>query len=259
VPDGRLSYRNTIAVPVTELKSTCESHRPAALRTSGRIAGCSAPSEKRPLARREVRGQLADDRAGPVGVAAQRGPYLGGTRAHGGLLPRSGAHTLAPLNFTVDEALAVMIALGTLGTSPFHDAAASALRKVIAVTDERSLRETADLAARIHLLGEHKPNGAPPELGDALRTGQVLQIAYVDRKGSATLRDVEPMGFVGKGSDWYLTAWCRLRDSLRAFRGDRITEANPLSERPARRPLRAEDLGIVHGELRIVGQAEEPM
>ena len=167
------------------------------------------------------------------------------------------AHTLAPLNFTVDEALAVMIALGTLGTSPFNDAATSALRKVVAVTDDRSLRETADLAARIHLLGEHRPNEAPPELADALRTGHVLQIAYIDRNGTATLRDVEPMGFVGKGSDWYLIAWCRLRDALRAFRGDRITEANPLSERPARRPLRAEDLGIVHGELRIVSPAEK--
>lgn len=168
------------------------------------------------------------------------------------------AHTLAPLNFTVDEALAVMIALGTLATSPFHDAASSALRKVVAVTDERSLRETADLAARIHLLGEHKPNEAPPELADALRSGHVLRIAYVDRHGSATSRDVEPMGFVGKGSDWYLIAWCRLRDGLRAFRGDRITDASRLSERPARRPLRAEDLGIAHGELRLIGSAEKP-
>jgi predicted DNA-binding transcriptional regulator YafY len=169
------------------------------------------------------------------------------------------AHTLAPLNFTVDEALAVMIALGTLSSSPFQDAAASALRKVVAVTDERSLRETANLASRIHLLGEHKPHNAPPELGDALRTGQVLQLAYVDRTGSATVRDVEPMGFVGKGSDWYLIAWCRLRDGLRAFRGDRITEAKLLRERPPRRPLRAEDLGIVHGELRIIGPAKDPM
>jgi predicted DNA-binding transcriptional regulator YafY len=167
------------------------------------------------------------------------------------------AHTLAPLNFTVDEALAVMIALGTLGTSPFHDAATSALRKVVAVTDERSLRETSDLAARIHLLGEHKPNEAPPELADALRSGHVLRIAYVDRHGSASMRDVEPMGFVGKGSDWYLIAWCRLRDGLRAFRGDRITEATPLSERPARRPLSAEDLGIVYGELSNVGPEEK--
>ena len=168
------------------------------------------------------------------------------------------AHTLAPLNFTVDEALAVMIALGALDTSPFHAAASSALRKVVAVTDERSRRESADLAARVHLLGDHKPNEAPPELADALRTGRVLRIAYVDREGSATLRDVEPMGFVGKGSDWYLIAWCRLRDGLRAFRGDRIAEATPLGERAARRPLRAEDLGIVHGELRSVGAADKP-
>lgn len=168
------------------------------------------------------------------------------------------AHTLAPLNFTVDEALAVMIALGTLATSPFHEAATSALRKVVAVTDERSIKETAVLAARIHLLGEHRPSGAPRELADALRTGHVLKIAYVDRQGSATTREVEPMGFVGKGSDWYLIAWCRLRDGFRAFRGDRITEATPLSERPTRRPLRSEDLGIVYGELRKVGPDEYP-
>jgi predicted DNA-binding transcriptional regulator YafY len=167
------------------------------------------------------------------------------------------AHTLAPLGFTVDEALAVMISLGTLVTSPFRDAATSALRKVVAVTDDLSLRETADLATRIHLLGEDRPNEAPHELAEALRTGHVLQIAYIDRNGIATSRNVEPMGFVGKGSDWYLIAWCRLRDGLRAFRGDRITEAKPLSERPPRRPLRVEDLGIVQGELRMVGPGEK--
>lgn len=167
------------------------------------------------------------------------------------------AHTLAPLGFTVDEALAVMISLGTLVTSPFRDAATSALRKVVAVTDDRSLRESADLATRIHLLGSPRPNGAPHELADALRTGHVLQIAYADRNGVETVRDVEPMGFVGKGNDWYLIAWCRLRDGLRAFRGDRITQARPLSERPPRRPLRAEDLGIIEGELRPIGSGEK--
>lgn len=166
------------------------------------------------------------------------------------------AHTLAPLGFTVDEALAVMISLGTLATSPFRDAATSALRKVVAVTDDRSLRETAELATRIHLLDEARPNEVSPELADALRTGRVLQLSYVDGNGIATLRDVEPMGFVGKGSDWYLIAWCRLRDGLRAFRGDRIIGAKPLDERPPRRALRVEDLGIVHGELRMVGASE---
>ncbi|NQX37044.1 YafY family protein [Herbiconiux sp. VKM Ac-2851] len=163
------------------------------------------------------------------------------------------AHTLSPLGFTVDEALAVMVALGALATSPFRELAASALRKVVAVTDDRRLTETAELAARIHLLGDENPSGAPPDLAAALRTGQVLRISYTDRDGGATERDVEPMGFVGKGDSWYLIGWCRLRDGLRAFRGDRIVRAEPLIERAPRRPLRAEDLGIVEGRLRAVG------
>jgi len=167
------------------------------------------------------------------------------------------AHTLAPLGFTVDEALAVMIALGMLATSPFRDAAASALRKVVAVTADHSLRETAELANRVHLLDETRTNSAPRELADALRTGHVLHIAYVDRDGITTTRDVEPMGYVGKGSDWYLIAWCRLRDGIRAFRGDRITEATPTPEQPPRRPLSAEDLRIVYGQLRAVGPGGE--
>lgn len=163
------------------------------------------------------------------------------------------AHTLSPLGFTVDEALAVMVALGALATSPFRDPAASALRKVVAVTEDRRLTETADLAARIHLLGDEKPTGASRDLAAALRTGQVLRISYIDREGGATERDVEPMGFVGKGDTWYLVAWCRLRDGLRAFRGDRIVQTEPLIERAPRRPLRAEDLGILEGRLRTVG------
>ncbi|KQQ03701.1 MULTISPECIES: helix-turn-helix transcriptional regulator [unclassified Rathayibacter] len=163
------------------------------------------------------------------------------------------AHTLAPLNMTVDEALAVMIGLGALTTSPFRDAAASALRKVVAVADDSSLAESAALAARIHLLGVHRPGGNPPALADALTSGRVLRIDYTDSHGVSTQRDVEPLGFVGKGSDWYLIAWCRLRDGLRAFRGDRITAAEPQAERPPRRPLRGEDLGIIDGELRRVG------
>ena len=162
------------------------------------------------------------------------------------------ASTLAPLGFTVEEALAVIISLSTMTTSPFRNAAMSALRKIVAVTDDRSLRETVDLATRIHLLDEYRESTAPHEVADALRTGHVLQITYVDRNGTATLRNVEPMGFVGKSGDWYLIAWCRLRNGLRAFRGNRITEAKSTGERPPRRPLRIEDLGIVQGELRMV-------
>jgi predicted DNA-binding transcriptional regulator YafY len=167
------------------------------------------------------------------------------------------SHTLAPLGFTVDEALAVTVSLGMLAASPFSDAAASALRKVAAVMDQRGFRESAELASRIHLLEERRSAPAPSGLMEALRLGQVLKIIYTDRNGVGTSREVEPVGYVGKGSDWYLVAWCRLRDGLRAFRSDRIAQAEPTGERVPRRPLRTEDIDIAYGVLRTVEPGEK--
>lgn len=162
------------------------------------------------------------------------------------------SHTLAPLGFTVDEALAVTIALGMLSTSPFQTAASSALRKVIAVMDQGTLHETTELASRIHLLDDGPASDTPTELAGALRTGNVLRIAYRDRDGTDTLRDVEPLGYVGKGRNWYLIGWCRLRDGVRAFRDDRLLSAEATGERTPRRSLHPEDLDIAYGTLRSV-------
>jgi predicted DNA-binding transcriptional regulator YafY len=165
-------------------------------------------------------------------------------------------HTLAPLGFTVDEALAATIALGMLSTSPFREAAASALRKVAAVLDEPTLRRTRELAARIHLLEDGPIVDTPAALATALRAGGVLRLVYRDRAGAESVRDVEPLGYVGRGGAWYLIAWCRLRGGIRAFRGDRIAGAEPTGERAVPRGLRAEDLDIAFGELRAVGLAD---
>lgn len=167
-------------------------------------------------------------------------------------------HTLAPLGFTVEEALAVAISLNSLATSPFRDAAESALRKVVAVMDARDLDETASLAARVHFLDAPTSQGAPRELVHALRNQAVVQIVYVDQNHVETKRQVEPMGFVVKGNDYYLIAWCRFRDGLRAFRGDRIIEAELTGERSPRRPLTARDLGTIDGVWRRAGVTENP-
>ncbi|MDN4642178.1 YafY family protein [Agreia sp. PsM10] len=166
------------------------------------------------------------------------------------------SHTLSPLGFTVDEALAVAISLEMLATSPFRAAASSALRKVVAVMDDRHLAETVELSARVHLLtdGPVAESSAEhaPELARALRTGQVLRISYADKNGARSTREIEPMGRVGRGQHWYLVAWCRDREAIRAFRGDRIASAEPTGETPARRTLDASDLDISFGELRKV-------
>lgn len=167
-------------------------------------------------------------------------------------------HTLAPLGFTVDEALAVSIALGMLSTSPFREATASALRKVVAVMDDGRLTETASLASRVHLLNDGEERDAPTALATAVRAGQVLRIRYRDRDGAETERDVEPMGYVGRGRDWYLVAWCRLREGIRAFRGDRVVSAESTGETPPRRPLTAADIAITFGSLRSIADELRP-
>jgi predicted DNA-binding transcriptional regulator YafY len=153
------------------------------------------------------------------------------------------SHTLAPLGFSVDEALAVSLALTTLSTSPFHAAAASALRKVTAVMGESTLQESREQAHRIYLLNVGLPDGGRPqglsaEVASAVNTGHVLRLTYRDR-------------------DWYLIAWCRLRTGVRAFRGDRIVAAEPTGERPPRRPLRLQDLDIPFGTVQGVGTVLE--
>ena len=97
---------------------------------------------------------------------------------------------------------------------------------------------------RIHLVGESPP-AALPRLGTgALPVGRVLRIGYADRHGAVTVRDVEPLGYVGVREQWYLIAWCRMRESVRVFRPDRITSVVPTRESVQPRTIAEGDLDI---------------
>jgi predicted DNA-binding transcriptional regulator YafY len=75
---------------------------------------------------------------------------------------------------------------------------------------------------------------------------------YRDAGGSDSERAVEPLGYIGKGEDWYLIAWCRLRDGVRAFRGDRVLDVVVTDEVAPQRVVRIDELDIPHGVLRPV-------
>ena len=51
---------------------------------------------------------------------------------------------------------------------------------------------------------------------------------------------------------WYLLAWCRLREAVRAFRTDRIAAVAVTAQVPTARPLRREDLDIPPDKLRCL-------
>jgi predicted DNA-binding transcriptional regulator YafY len=161
------------------------------------------------------------------------------------------AHTLPPVNLTPAEAVAMAVALRGLEGTPFRATAGSALRKLVAVMQPDDAAAAHDLAARIHLLGDAGITPSVPRMvADALAPRRVLRIGYGDRAGAATTREVEPLGYVGTPTYWYLVAWCRLRDALRVFRTDRITSVTITAETPAPRALSSEDLEIPHGPVR---------
>lgn len=159
--------------------------------------------------------------------------------------------TLPPVNFTGPEAVAMSIALESMAGTPFQQAAHTALRKLVAAMQGSDADHARDLAARVHLLGPRTDRPPVPSLiADALSARRVLRIGYQDRGGAVTSRELEPLGYVGTPTNWYLIGWCRLRDGIRAFRTDRITSSVITAETPEPRALRAEDLNIPYGDVR---------
>ena len=154
--------------------------------------------------------------------------------------------TLPPLAFTVDEALAISVALRSAERSPFASAAASA-RKVLAglPTDVRMAQD--EVAARLHLVGEVPP---APHGHDALRAvadRRVVRLRYVDAGGEASIREVEPLSLLQGPTGWYLVGWCRLRQAVRGFLLTRVESLELLAERAPDRDV------VLAGELDRIG------
>lgn len=160
--------------------------------------------------------------------------------------------TLGPAGFTLDEALAVLIGLGALGRSPFRQSARTAARKVLAVMPDREAARASAFASRVHFLERDDDPVVPVEFAEALRADRVVQLRYRDADGAGSIRQVEPLGSIVKDGEWYLVAWCRLRQGVRVFRADRMVSVEVTDERPPMRILRSEDLAIQYGLLRSV-------
>ena len=84
----------------------------------------------------------------------------------------------------------------------------------------------------------------PLAIQEAITVGHVLRLDYQDRHDQVTVREVEPVAFVATRSQWYLLAWCRLRQGSRAFRLDRILAAADTGEPALARSYRDLDVDI---------------
>ncbi|OJF15919.1 helix-turn-helix transcriptional regulator [Couchioplanes caeruleus] len=159
------------------------------------------------------------------------------------------ATTLPPVNLTPGEAVAMAVALHGLAGTPFHSAARSALRKLVAVMPESAAAVAREAVQRVHLVGDGPTAPVPAVVADVLLAPRVLLIEYADRTGALTARRIEPLGYVGSRAHWYLVGWCRLRRAVRAFRTDRIASACATDEAIPARTLTAADVAIPHRQV----------
>ncbi|MEO7146272.1 MAG: WYL domain-containing protein [Terrimesophilobacter sp.] len=60
----------------------------------------------------------------------------------------------------------------------------------------------------------------------AIATEQQLELDYLNARGEHERRRVDPLRIESVDADWYLRGWCHLREALRTFRLDRIS--NPV-------------------------------
>lgn len=170
-----------------------------------------------------------------VPVVAERGRDGGYALVAGFKLP--------PMMFNDEETLAValgLVAASGLGLAENEVAVASVRAKLERVMPDR-------LKRRVRAIGEttqmaHAPartdidEGVFLTLTESCLAQQRVRLSYCSVVGETSQRDVDPYGLVFRTGYWYVSGYCHLRDDLRSFRLDRVTQVLALPEsflRPA--------------------------
>jgi predicted DNA-binding transcriptional regulator YafY len=143
---------------------------------------------------------------------------------------------LPPISFTVDEAVQLLLgadmAFG-LGTEDQREAARAAAAKVEAALRPETRAEVERLRERIRV-SRWQYRGQSPWLSllhQGVAQDRVVWLRYHSfGSDEVTERKVEPYTLVFYGGDWHLVGYCRLRESVRDFRADRIRDAEVLDE-----------------------------
>lgn len=87
---------------------------------------------------------------------------------------------------------------------------------------------------------------------DAVRAGTQVEFGYLSARGSAESRRVDPLRIESVDNDWYLRGWCHLREAMRTFRLDRMSDLRSTAV-----PADAHDDSVRLSEALFVGSADD--
>jgi predicted DNA-binding transcriptional regulator YafY len=157
---------------------------------------------------------------------------------------------LPPITFSTDEARALYLAIsmltGLTTPGPTQNAGTTALEKIRAVLPAKTVRQVEALQSVLHFYAYPRPSlnfddNKFVSLQEAIHHRRVIRLHYhAMRTNEVTERDVEPLELAFLDKIWILSAYCRLRQDVRAFRLDRIDQFSIQPEHFLPRPVAAE-------------------
>jgi predicted DNA-binding transcriptional regulator YafY len=159
-------------------------------------------------------------------------------------------YRLPPVMFTMEEATAFLTAeklVEKLTDVSTDESFKSAMYKVRAVlrSAEKDHLEVMDNHIEVldnpYITKEKNGSSSLQVILKSISSKQVLTITYfANHSQETTSRNIEPVGIFYLGSNWYLIAFCQLRNDYRNFRADRITQtvSTPLPFKQEHPPLK---------------------
>lgn len=164
---------------------------------------------------------------------------------------------LPPVSFTRDEATMLLLGARFMAHSfepPYTEAAQQASAKIEAVLDPKMREDVDSFRRSIYFAPLTPPVGQTrrsfiPLLRSAVLERRRVQFTYHTRfrgpgRSEQRERQADPYAMVNWGNTWYLIAFCHLRQDLRSFRADRMSEVSLLEQRfdrPRQLPLHQDD------------------
>jgi len=164
-------------------------------------------------------------------------------RGRNGAYVLSAGFKLPPMMFTNEEALALTVGLisarrfNLADTNRAIESAFAKLERVMPLDLKSRVRALTETIT----LGLNTASSTPPSevvlsaMSSAAQLKQRVHIQYHPNQGEDTERDFDPYGLTFYLHKWYVVGYCHLRQDLRSFRLDRITqvkEVNTHFERP---------------------------
>lgn len=202
------------------------------LQARGRLSGAEIAAQL-DVDRRTVRRYITVLEELGIPVMTEQGRY-GGYR----LVP---GFKLPPLMFTEAEVRIVTLALLAMREHnlPEDDTALTSVQaKLERVMPTPLKSQVQAIGTTTQLIRSSRPSYHQQllTLTQAAQARQWVAMTYQPPQGEAMTRELAPYGLVFRTGHWYVTGFCQLRQALRSFRLDRLSEVTPRDdtfERPA--------------------------